>query len=510
MSNPLRASRFLEQTLLWNIVIHLWAMATMALIVMPGLPGGPLPDDASRIAYVAAHPWLWPLGWLPWHLCALIDLITGVALVATRWVPRLPAILTLLVTIAAVACEQTGELPWSTLGSNYASEAIARGDLESYLAFERDVFHKTVVLGASFYVVMAFGWTWCFAAAGTWSPTLTWLSFPTWGLLAVGSIGLLLPEPWRPNSQVVGVTNGLGFTLLAIWLWLVSDRVLARSRLPQPHGRYALWRHPSSRIATIIANSLTFRAFGEWLPAVAFRSDITDVIYVNYLVDADRLATYVPDGLELQRLGPGGKFSLFTALTYNHGHFGPALVGPLRRLLPSPVHSNWRTYVRDPRTGKDGIYFVTNAIGNTLNALAARHLAEGMPMHVPKTALVKRQADGSIIMRLDPGRGSAPDLEASLRPGSKDLPAEWTECFKDWRAFLEFCVPQDRAFSSQPWYGRITRQEIQLGIPLEICEPLIGDVTSQAARAIIGDAAPVCFRVPVVAFRFEREEYEFV
>jgi hypothetical protein len=69
-------------------------------------------------------------------------------------------------------------------------------------------------------------------------------------------------------------------------------------------------------------------------------------------------------------------------------------------------------------------------------------------------------------------------------------------------------VPQDRALSAQPWYGRVTRQEIALGIPLEVCEPLTGTVTSKAAQTIVQDAACVCFRVPGVFFRFDREEYD--
>jgi hypothetical protein len=515
MDNNIRASRFLEQTLLWNFLIHLAAMGTMGLIVLHGIPGGTAAGVSGRVAFVAEHPWLWRIGWLPWHLCAFIDLVTGIALVSTRWVPKLPAVLTLLVTIAAVAFEQTGEIPWSSVGVGLAQEAVRSGDLAPYLAFERWAFQYTVVYGASLYMVMALGWTWCFAAAGTWNRTLTWLSIPTWGLLSIGSFGLLLPDAWQPSPAVVGVSNGLGFVLLEIWLWLVCEEVFGRSRPAGPHGRYAAWRHPAAGplgwLATKIGGSHTLRAFGAWAPPVAFRSDISDVLYVNYLVDADKLTAYVPDGFELQRLGPGGRYSLFTFLTYNHGHFGPALLGPLRGLLPSPVQSNWRTYVRDPRTGKEGIYFTTNAISNTLNALAARHLAEGMPMHVPAQALVKGEADGSFVLRLVSGIGSAPDVEASLRPGPRALPGPpWTECFPDWQAFIAYCVPQDRAFSAQPWHGRATRQEIQLGIPLEVCHPLCGEVTSKAAEAIVGPAAAVCFHVPTVHFRFDREEYDWV
>jgi hypothetical protein len=54
----------------------------------------------------------------------------------------------------------------------------------------------------------------------------------------------------------------------------------------------------------------------------------------------------------------------------------------------------------------------------------------------------------------------------------------------------------------------VTRQEIELGIPLESCRPLEGDVESRAAREIVGDARPLCFHVPAVKFRFGREAYD--
>ena len=335
---------------------------------------------------------------------------------------------------------------------------------------------------------MALGWTWCFAAAGTWSRGLTWLSVLTWGALVVGSVALLLPAQWRPPSVVVGAANGVGFPLLLVWLIAVTERVLRRSRPDGAHGRMAPWRHPwpglAGRAVNAVAESRFLRALCEWLPLVGLRSDITDVIYVNYLVEAERLVALVPPRLELQRLGPGGRLALFTSLTYRHGHFGPGLAGPLRRLMPSPVQSNWRIYVRDPQTTLDGIYFVTNAIASTPHALAARMLSEGMPMHVPRRGAVVAEKDGSFTVALDPGNGTAPDLEGRLRPGAAELAAAWAECFASYRDFLAYCVPQDRALSAQPWYGRITRQEIRLGIPLGECEPLQGEVRSSRRGAI--------------------------
>jgi hypothetical protein len=156
------------------------------------------------------------------------------------------------------------------------------------------------------------------------------------------------------------------------------------------------------------------------------------------------------------------------------------------------------------------VYFVTNAISHLLPALGARLLTEGMPMHLLRDATLRRSADGSIQLRLDPGSGSAPDAEATLRPasGPAELPQSWLEYWPNYRDFLSYCVPQDRALATQPLSHRTTRQEIQLGILLDVCQPLTGEVGSAAARALVGDAEPVCFRVPALTFRFDGEHYD--
>src|SRR5262249_22034737 len=244
-----------------------------------------------------------------------------------------------------------------------------------------------------FYTLTAICWTWCFAAARTWSTALDILSPIVWGLLLLVSGGPLADANFPAAHVAIG--NAVGFVLVMLGLVLVTEKVLRRSRPDERNGRMAPWRSPYLKpfgpLLDFIANSRLIRAFGELLPTPAFVSDITDVIYVNYLVDASRLEPLVPPYLELQRIGPGGKYALFTHLTYNHGHFGPRFLGPLRRLLPSPLQSNWRIHVRDPQTGVLGIYFVSTVTTNPLNALAARHLSEGVSMHIPKSAEVTQR-----------------------------------------------------------------------------------------------------------------------
>ena len=130
-------------------------------------------------------------------------------------------------------------------------------------------------------------------------------------------------------------------------------------------------------------------------------------------------------------------------------------------------------------------------------------------MHVPRSSELHRDGNGRFELVIEPGRGTAPDVRATLDAGDdRRLWGVWSECFSDWNDFLGYCVPQDRALSVQRWYNRVTRQEIVLGIALQECRPLTGMVKSEAARGIVGDAQPLCFYVPTVNFRFDGEQYD--
>lgn len=225
---PRRPARFLVAALLFTFVCHGAAMLGMVLLLLPGMPGGGVADVAARAAYVAGHPWRWRLGWLGWQLTALSDLLLGVALVRTRWMPRLPAWLTLFATLAALAPDQGGQALWITIGVDLAREATRSGYTTAYLKFESWVFPIIAGWGATLYTVGALGWTWCFAAAGVWNRPLTWLSVAVWGIFAIVSPALLLPVWMRAPASVVSAANAVGFVLMQAWFALVALRVQAR------------------------------------------------------------------------------------------------------------------------------------------------------------------------------------------------------------------------------------------------------------------------------------------
>lgn len=503
-----RSGRWLERALLGVFVVHGLAMLSMAALLLPGIPGGSQPDGALRMAYIAAHPWLWRLGWLPWQLAALGNVLLALALLRTRWIPRVPAWLALIATLLAIVPDQGGQALWDTTGVSLA----AQGNLAVYASFEHTIFPAIAAFGAAGYTLAAIFWSVCLARAGVWTRGMTIFSATLWTLFGVFAVLPLLPNGAGLPSWAVGAGNAISFVLLLVWLALAAELVLRRARPTTTWGRYAPWRYPRRAPGWLLdplANSRFLRALGEYLPVLAFRSDIQHVIYTNYLVPAEQVLALVPPGLELQRVGPDGQHALFSMLTYRHGHFGPRISGPLRRLFPSPIQTNWRLYVFDPQTGEQGVHFLTNAVTGLPQSLGARFFSEGMPMHVPASAAVHRTPTGAWVALLDPGSGTAPDLAALLHPAvGAPTTGPWASAFASYEQMLAYCVPQDRALTVQPWHAWVTRQEIRLDIPLDVCQPLEGEITSRAARAIVGDAEPFSFLVPGVNFRFVTERHD--
>lgn len=479
------AAKFLERAILFTIACHGVAMVAMVLLLMPGMPN--TGNIEQQMAYLSEHPWMWRLGWFPWQLTALSDLILGIALVMTPWIPKPAAWIALAFTLIAIGFEQPQEFLWSVQGVHVAQS----GDVNAYQAFRDHAFVLTSYWAATFYGFAAIAWSFAFAKAKTWNRFLSVLSIATWGVL----LAVSLPPLLFPNipPAIVAAGDAIGFTLMMIWFVVVGELVFRRSRSSQ-----AAWRLPYSRWINapleLIGNSRLARGFGELFPCPPLRSDITDVVYLNYLVPADRLLPFVHPGLNLKTVDG---HAVFTVLVYRHGHFGPGYLGPFRLLLPSPMQSNWRIYVSESTTGAEGVSFVTTTISNPFSALIGRIFAENLPMQVP----LRSQFDGNIELR--PGNGSSPDLKIDeIRDAERQLPQDWQGVFGDYESALEYLVPQDRALSSQPWYGQITRQEIHLGITPEDCKPKSVKIESEAIWEIVGDTSPLCFSVPKVRFRF--------
>jgi hypothetical protein len=213
------AARPLERALLFTLFAHGLAMVGMAMLLLPGMPGGPHAAVADRAAYVVAHPWVWRAGWFGWQLTAASDLLLAVGLLVTPWIPRAPAVLTLVVTLATLVPDQYGQAMWTWPGVHLAADPVAYGPFES-----REM-RLIAGWGTVGYLTAALGWTWCFAAAGTWSRRLTRLSVATWGLFAAATVGLFLPFKPTWLAVVTSGGNAVAFVLLMVWLVAVFNEV---------------------------------------------------------------------------------------------------------------------------------------------------------------------------------------------------------------------------------------------------------------------------------------------
>lgn len=233
-------------------------------------------------------------------------------------------------------------------------------------------------------------------------------------------------------------------------------------------------------------------------------SDVTDVVYMTWLVDAQAAQLLVPPGVKLwQRAGK----TPFTALTYRHGHFGPAFLGGLRRLFPSPRQSNWRLYLDEtqqeavpPRT----VYFVKNIMSSFSYAFVTRIFSDIMKTHLAEkfTHSGSRQAFNIDIRS---GEGSSPSLTASTKgTDEKKLTPQFSALFGSWEQAVEHLACQDAAISCADRLNGMVMAEIQL--PIDVKQVLPLDVAGDAVLCsfpehLSGLEGPFCFVVPAVKFR---------
>ena len=459
------AYRFLHRSLLFCLVVHLLAMLSMATVLAPAM--NMATETASRATWVANHPWMWRLGWLPWQGCALGDLLVSFALVWWAWshptrrrfVTRLWATLALVLTISAIIPEQWAE--------SYAVVWMPTLTLEAYAARESWFLVMTGTCGGLAYAGMLAFWVLCAATA---APSSRWKI----ALLAVAAIDTALfivagIDIWRvtrlpgyPGFEVVEILNMVAFPLLLL------VNVLLAGVLGQAAGRDFLGG---------------VRDMLRPLPFLPIRSDITDVVYLNWWVPTQRVRHLLPSPLVLdQRNG----MTALSILHYRHGGFGWAFLGPLRRLLPAPTQSNWRLYCEG-----DSIYFLHTLISNPMVAVGARLFSDGLPAVWDARLVHLRHGDRISVAasRLDLEATVVEDPSLKLHPDTKYL------------------IERNGAIDSDPIWGTVRLSMIDIPIDLDSIRPArVAHVTSGVLDAIVEGCRCFAFVVPQVRFTAQGEQ----
>lgn len=199
----------------------------------------------------------------------------------------------------------------------------------------------------------------------------------------------------------------------------------------------------------------------------------------------------------------------YTILSYRHGHFGPALAGPLRALLPSPQQSNWRWYLRrdDDPDGTPVVLFDRNVMDQLAFVAGARAFSDAMQPHLSVRFAHVLGADGGGHTLIEGGHGSAPALRLQWQVAAGWDDATWWAAFGGHDALLRFLTCQNEAIA-RTCDGHWASTRIDLPVELTHLRPLHLQGTLQCPRLqAMGVALPdgLAFHLPRVPFRVVSE-----
>jgi hypothetical protein len=179
--------------------------------------------------------------------------------------------------------------------------------------------------------------------------------------------------------------------------------------------------------------------------------------------------------------------------------------------MPSPCQSNWRLYV-EPESEvapRDAIYFFKTCLDNSLMVLASRLMSDGLPSQRPRK-LKHDHLDNRYRLLIDPGRGSAPDLQCTVEVHDEhNLPAALRDHFPNWEQAVRYLVEQNRGVNVFPAHGFIRESRIEIPISVDSVLPatLEGAIDSRFLEEIVDGCEPFAFVVPQVGFKAMGERW---
>tara|TARA_B110000444_G_scaffold256134_1_gene291883 strand:- start:8969 stop:9862 length:894 start_codon:yes stop_codon:yes gene_type:complete len=245
------------------------------------------------------------------------------------------------------------------------------------------------------------------------------------------------------------------------------------------------------------------RKFTSFFPFLKLRSDVKNVVYMNWILETDKLRHLVPRGLELWEKDG---MTLFTILTYRHGSFGPSFLGPFRRLFLSPLQSNWRLYLKSaPPNVPQGstVLFLKNSMSSHLYALGTRVFSDVLATHHPRKFAHKRKNNG-FETTLSPGKGSAPELKCYVEESDeKTIDKPFSKLFDSWEDIVEFLSFQDAAVSYTDRDSIFAFSQIELPIDTTTIQPLKLQPEEFSCPMLDNFAPlsePLCYVIPKVRF----------
>lgn len=228
------------------------------------------------------------------------------------------------------------------------------------------------------------------------------------------------------------------------------------------------------------------------------QSQVSNVVYLSWLVDAEQVRQRYPDPVVLWE--KQGK-TIFTILTYQHQHFGFNFLGKLRQLMPSPRQSNWRFYLNEskPKT----VIFEQVIVDQALYAIGGRLASDVMPAQCAPN--FQHQRDENTIhtrIRMDEDYSFSSDIHITMQ---KHLPEAWQSLFSSWEEAVQFLVDQDHAWAE--WVDQPTRMsQGDINMPVQFQQIQAAEIDKLQAPQLLqqlgvdDDTAAFTFVVPKLDF----------
>ncbi|MGN6648269.1 MAG: hypothetical protein ACTHJT_17220 [Cytophaga sp.] len=230
-------------------------------------------------------------------------------------------------------------------------------------------------------------------------------------------------------------------------------------------------------------------------------SDVTNVVYLNWLVPFKKIEHFVPPHIRLKMYGD---HVLFTILTYKHGKFGPAFLKFFKKIMGSPLQSNWRFYIEnnsDFGVQEPAIFFIKNCIDERAYALGSRVCSNILLTDLPDTFEHKFE-NGHFSTHIEPGLSNAPDLFVRVKSSdAAAIPENFKRLFPDTQALIRMLCEQDFAVAAQPDKDVYAVAQIKLVFDAQTIQLLeVLEYKSSWLDTIVSDSPCFAFVIPELHF----------
>jgi hypothetical protein len=230
---------------------------------------------------------------------------------------------------------------------------------------------------------------------------------------------------------------------------------------------------------------------------VILKSNITNVVYLNWMLPLEQVKHLIPSGFELQDFENDTVLSI---LNYKHGNFGPNFLKPIKNILGSPKQSNWRLYLK-PKSGTTStVVFLSNVMSSEIYSIGSRIFSNIMDTHYPKS-FTHEKIDKKLIGKIVKGNSNSPELDLQATIG-KDwiIPHSFQKISKDNIEIIKWITQQNFAINFLP-NNKYCLAEINLDFQINEILPLkIDFLASSTLENYIDFSQCFAFLIPEVKF----------